>query len=87
MSPSARTFPLITFDGAPPTLAQLRDYARQAAALGYRYLCANDHLLFQLPWLDGPTALAATLDAGAGMTAVTTIALPVIRGPCRPRSC
>ena len=73
--------PLISFDGAPPTLASLRDYARQAAALGYRYLCANDHLLFQRPWLDGPTALAATLDAGAGMTAVTTVALPVIRGP------
>ena len=73
--------PLIAFDGVPPTLARLRDYVRQAAALGYRYLCANDHLLFQRPWLDGPTALAATLDAGAGMTAVTTIALPVIRGP------
>ena len=73
--------PLIAFDGAPPTLAHLRDYARHAAGLGYRYLCANDHLLFQRPWLDGPTALAATLDAAAGMTFATTVALPVIRGP------
>ena len=73
--------PLIVFDGVPPTLAHLRDYARQAAELGYRYLCANDHLLFGRPWLDGPTALAATLDAAAGMTLATTVALPVIRGP------
>ena len=73
--------PLIVFDGAPPTLADLREYARQAAELGYRYLCANDHLLFGRPWLDGPTALAATLDAAAGMTFATTVALPVIRGP------
>ena len=80
-SPTARTLPLIAFDGAPPTLAHLRDYARHAAGLGYRYLCANDHLLFQRPWLDGPTALAATLDAAAGMTFATTVALPVIRGP------
>jgi hypothetical protein len=28
------------------------DYARSAAGLGYRYLCANDHLLFDRPWLD-----------------------------------
>jgi alkanesulfonate monooxygenase SsuD/methylene tetrahydromethanopterin reductase-like flavin-dependent oxidoreductase (luciferase family) len=29
------------------------------ARLGYHYLCANDHLVFGRPWLDGPTALAA----------------------------
>ena len=69
--------------GAAPTLAGLRDYARTAAALGYRYLCANDHLLFARPWLDGPTALAAVLDAADGMTIATTVALPVIRGPAQ----
>ena len=73
--------PLIDFGGPPTTLAHLREYARQAAALGYRYLCANDHLLFGRPWLDGPTALAATIDASAGMTLATTVCLPVIRGP------
>ena len=73
--------PLIAFDGATWTLADLCAYARRAAALEYRFLCANDHLFFERPWLDGPTALAATLDASADMTIATTVALPVIRGP------
>jgi alkanesulfonate monooxygenase SsuD/methylene tetrahydromethanopterin reductase-like flavin-dependent oxidoreductase (luciferase family) len=73
--------PLIGFDGVAWTLADLCAYARRAAALEYRFLCANDHLFFGRPWLDGPTALAATLDASAEMTIATTVALPVIRGP------
>lgn len=73
--------PLIEFEGAGRTLADLRAYARGAAALGYRYLCANDHLLFGRPWLDGPTALAATIEASADMTLATTVCLPVVRGP------
>ena len=73
--------PLIGFGGAPPTLAALRAYARRAAELGYRFFCANDHLLFGRPWLDGPTALAATVEASGDMTIATTVALPVIRGP------
>jgi alkanesulfonate monooxygenase SsuD/methylene tetrahydromethanopterin reductase-like flavin-dependent oxidoreductase (luciferase family) len=73
--------PLIEFDGARRSLADLRAYARGAAALGYRYLCANDHLLFGRPWLDGPTALAATIEASAEMTLATTVCLPVVRGP------
>jgi alkanesulfonate monooxygenase SsuD/methylene tetrahydromethanopterin reductase-like flavin-dependent oxidoreductase (luciferase family) len=74
--------PLIAFGGgAPKTLAELRAYTRRAAALGYRFLCANDHLLFGRPWLDGPTALAATIDESADMTLATTVALPVVRGP------
>jgi alkanesulfonate monooxygenase SsuD/methylene tetrahydromethanopterin reductase-like flavin-dependent oxidoreductase (luciferase family) len=73
--------PLVEFDGARRTLADLRDYARCAAALDYRYLCANDHLLFARPWLDGPMALAATIEASADMTLATSVCLPVIRGP------
>jgi alkanesulfonate monooxygenase SsuD/methylene tetrahydromethanopterin reductase-like flavin-dependent oxidoreductase (luciferase family) len=73
--------PLIKFEGTGQTLADLRAYARRAAALEYRYLCANDHLLFGRPWLDGPTALAATLEASADMTLATTVCLPVVRGP------
>jgi alkanesulfonate monooxygenase SsuD/methylene tetrahydromethanopterin reductase-like flavin-dependent oxidoreductase (luciferase family) len=72
--------PLIEF-GVRPTLADLCAYARRAAALDYRYLCANDHLLFGRPWLDGPTALAATIGASADMTLATTVCLPVVRGP------
>jgi alkanesulfonate monooxygenase SsuD/methylene tetrahydromethanopterin reductase-like flavin-dependent oxidoreductase (luciferase family) len=73
--------PLIDFGGPPRTLDALREYARVAASLEYRYLCANDHLLFSRPWLDGPTALAATIEASEGMTLATTVCLPVIRGP------
>lgn len=73
--------PLIELDGRPRTLSDLCAYARRAAALEFRYLCANDHLLFARPWLDGPTALAAALEAAGDMTIATTIALPVIRGP------
>src|SRR5204863_405411 len=72
--------PLIEFESAPRTLAEICAYARRAAALGYRFLCANDHMLFTRPWLDGPTALAAALEASADMTIATTVALPVIRG-------
>jgi alkanesulfonate monooxygenase SsuD/methylene tetrahydromethanopterin reductase-like flavin-dependent oxidoreductase (luciferase family) len=73
--------PLIEFDGTPRTLEELRVYAGRAATLGYSWLCANDHLVFTRPWLDGPTALAATIDAAADMTIATTVALPVVRGP------
>ena len=73
--------PLIAFERATWSLAEVCDYTRRAAALGYRFLCANDHLFFQRPWLDGPTALAAALEASADMTLATTVALPVIRGP------
>jgi alkanesulfonate monooxygenase SsuD/methylene tetrahydromethanopterin reductase-like flavin-dependent oxidoreductase (luciferase family) len=73
--------PLIELEGARRTLSDLRAYATRAAALGYRYLCANDHLLFDGPWLDGPSALAATIEASGEMTLATTVCLPVVRGP------
>ena len=67
--------------GAPRSLAALKAYTAAAAGLGYRYLCANDHLVFGRPWLDGPTALAALIEASRDMTLVTTASLPVVRGP------
>ncbi len=73
--------PLIDFGGEPWTARRLSTYVREAADLGFRYICANDHLLFRRTWMDGPTALAAVLDACGDMTIATTVALPVIRGP------
>ena len=73
--------PLIELGGPQPALDDLVEYARAARELGFRFLCANDHLLFGRPWLDGPIALAATLEASGEMTIATTVALPVIRGP------
>src|SRR6266536_1783833 len=72
--------PLIDF-GRPHDLPGLAAYARAAAALGYRYLCANDHLSFSRPWLDGPTVLAAVLAESGDMRLATTVSLPVLRGP------
>jgi alkanesulfonate monooxygenase SsuD/methylene tetrahydromethanopterin reductase-like flavin-dependent oxidoreductase (luciferase family) len=67
--------------GASPSLPALQAYARTAEALGFRYLCANDHLVYGRPWLDGPTALAALIGGSGDMTLATTSSLPVVRGP------
>ena len=48
---------------------------------GTTWLCANDHLVFSRPWLDGLTALSAVIDRSGDMTLATTVSLPVIRGP------
>ena len=72
--------PLIDL-GAPRSLPALGTYVRTAARLDYRYLCANDHLVFDRPWLDGPTVLAALIEASRDMTLVTTAGLAVLRGP------
>src|SRR5690606_9568869 len=48
---------------------------------GFATLAANDHLVFPVPWLDGPTALAAVIGCSGSMTLATTVALPVVRGP------
>jgi probable F420-dependent oxidoreductase len=73
--------PLIAFDGSPWSLRRLLEYSETAERLGFAALSANDHLLFPRPWLDGPTALAAVLPATGRMELVTTVALPVVRGP------
>jgi probable F420-dependent oxidoreductase len=73
--------PLMDFGGNPFTLDHLVEYASRAADLGFRALSANDHLVFAVPWLDGPTALAAVLSHSGDMTLATTVALPVVRGP------
>ena len=42
---------------------------------------ANDHFLFQTPWLDGATALAAVIDRSGTMELATTVANVAVRGP------
>ena len=73
--------PLMDFGGNAYDGATLRAYARLAADLGFSALTANDHLVFTVPWLDGPTALASVIEASESMTLATTVALPVVRGP------
>ena len=69
------------FGGHPVTLDHLLRYARTADQLGFDMLCANDHLVFAVPWLDGPTALAAVIEASGQMTLATTVTLVAVRGP------
>jgi alkanesulfonate monooxygenase SsuD/methylene tetrahydromethanopterin reductase-like flavin-dependent oxidoreductase (luciferase family) len=73
--------PLMDFGGNPYTLDHLITYAETGQQLGFSALAANDHLVFSRPWLDGPTALATVLTHSGGMDLVTTVSLPVVRGP------
>jgi alkanesulfonate monooxygenase SsuD/methylene tetrahydromethanopterin reductase-like flavin-dependent oxidoreductase (luciferase family) len=69
------------FGGHPYTLDHLVDYTKAAAELGFSALSVNDHMVFSVPWLDGPVALAAVMDGSGEMTLATTVTLAVVRGP------
>ena len=73
--------PLIGFGERPPSLRHLLEYAEAAERLRFAALSVNDHLLFSRPWLDGPAALSSVLSATGQMDLMTTVALPVVRGP------
>ena len=73
--------PLMDFGGHPYTLDHLVAYTKAAARLGFVAVSVNDHMVFSVPWLDGPVALAAVMEHSAKMTLATTVALVVVRGP------
>ena len=73
--------PLLAFRGQAFSLSRLVDYAETADQLGFTTLCANDHLIASRPWLDSLTALASLLTKTPHMKLMTTVALPVVRGP------
>jgi len=73
--------PLLAFRGQSFSLSGLIAYAETAEKLGFTTLCANDHLIASRPWLDSLTALASILAKTRHMTLMTTVALPVVRGP------
>jgi alkanesulfonate monooxygenase SsuD/methylene tetrahydromethanopterin reductase-like flavin-dependent oxidoreductase (luciferase family) len=73
--------PLIDFDGTPFAASTLRAYVGAATDSGFSAISANDHLVYQRPWLDGIVALASVLERSGELTLATTIALPVVRGP------
>src|SRR6266508_2982972 len=73
--------PLMDFGGNPYTLDHLVAYTKTAAQLGFGALSVNDHMVFSVPWLDGPVALAAVMEHSETMTLATTVALAVVRGP------
>jgi probable F420-dependent oxidoreductase len=73
--------PLISIAGEQHSLDDLLAFTEAARDLGYTHLCANDHLVFSRPWLDGLTTLAAVLAHSGQMTLATTVTVPVLRGP------
>lgn len=73
--------PLIDFDDRGWRPGQLASYTERARDLGYGFISANDHLVFQKPWLDGIVALASVIDRSGAMQIATTVSLPVIRRP------
>lgn len=73
--------PLIDFEGQGWEPRALATYAATARQLGYGFIAANDHLVFQRPWLDGIVALSAVVEASGDLELATSVALPVVRGP------
>jgi len=73
--------PIIAFRGQALSLARLTRVAHVAEELGFTTLCANDHLVFSRPWLDSLTALASVLTSSHRLILMTTVSLPVLRGP------
>lgn len=67
--------------GGRVDLGRLIEVAATAERLGFGTVTANDHLVYGRPWLDGPTALAAVLSAAPTVRLMTSVALPVVRGP------
>jgi alkanesulfonate monooxygenase SsuD/methylene tetrahydromethanopterin reductase-like flavin-dependent oxidoreductase (luciferase family) len=73
--------PLLEFGDEGQSLARLTDAVDAARDCGFAAVSANDHFLFQAPWLDGLTALAAVIERSGDMELATTLALVTLRGP------
>ena len=73
--------PLMDFGGNPFTLESVVRYAETATGSGFDALAVNDHVVFSVPWLDGPTALAAVVAHSGDALLATTVVNPVVRGP------
>lgn len=73
--------PQLDLDGTGFSVARLTDAAHAARDAGFGSLCANDHVVFSRPWLDGLVALSAVVEASGGLELVTTVAVPALRHP------
>jgi len=73
--------PQISWDEEPITLERLIGVATAAERLGFGTISVNDHLVWGRPWLDGPSALAAVVPATSTIRLMTSVALPILRGP------
>jgi alkanesulfonate monooxygenase SsuD/methylene tetrahydromethanopterin reductase-like flavin-dependent oxidoreductase (luciferase family) len=73
--------PLMEFGDEGQSLARLTGAVDAARECGFAAVSANDHFLFQTPWLDGPMALAAVVERSGSMELATTVSLVSLRGP------
>lgn len=73
--------PVVDFAGEGFSLRRLNDTVDAARDCGLAAVSANDHFVFQAPWLDGPSALAAIVGRSGDMQLATTISLATLRGP------
>jgi len=72
--------PIAGFGTNRPSASALIDYAEAAEALGYTTLCANDHIVFSIPWMDGLVALSVAAARTRSIRLMTTASLVVVRG-------
>ncbi len=73
--------PLLRLDEERLSFGRLASAVDAARDCGFAAVSANDHFVFQAPWLDGPAALASVIERSGEMTLATTVLLPVLRGP------
>lgn len=73
--------PLIDFDGDGWRTGELNAYVDAARDTGFSAISANDHVVYQRPWLDGLVALSSVIDHSGDMLLATTVSLPVVRNP------
>src|SRR4051794_13062602 len=69
------------FGGQRFGIEHLVEYVETATAHGFDAISVNDHMVFGVPWLDGPTALASVVSCSGDAQLFTTVANPVVRGP------
>src|SRR5438132_7832643 len=72
--------PIAGFTHRLPEASAIVQYAEAAEALGFTTICANDHLLFSIPWLDGLIALGVAAGRTSRIRLMTTAALLAVRG-------
>jgi alkanesulfonate monooxygenase SsuD/methylene tetrahydromethanopterin reductase-like flavin-dependent oxidoreductase (luciferase family) len=73
--------PLMEFGDEGQSFGRLSGAVDAAREFGLAAISANDHFIFQTPWLDGATALAAVIDRSGEMELATTVANVALRGP------
>jgi alkanesulfonate monooxygenase SsuD/methylene tetrahydromethanopterin reductase-like flavin-dependent oxidoreductase (luciferase family) len=72
--------PIAGFSLRLPEPGAIAEFAETAEALGFTTICANDHLVFPVPWVDGLTALAVAAGRTSHVRLMTTAALLAVRG-------